>query len=109
VAGFKRIFSKRTLIDLVKAIIKIVILGYVAYAEYESRMGGFPALMSQDVPVSAASFADTIIAVAFKLAIALGIFAPFDYLYQRWKHNKDLMMTQQELKDEYKLTEGNGK
>ena len=107
IAGFKRIFSKRTLIDLMKAIIKTAILGYVAYTEFESRMGGFPALMAQEVKYSTATFADTIIAVAFNLAIALAIFAPFDYIYQRWKHSKDLMMTKQEIKDEYKLTEGN--
>lgn len=106
-SGFKRIFSKRTLIDLLKAMIKTAILGYVAYSEFQSRMGDFPALMAQEVPFSAASFVDIIIAVAFKLAIALAIFAPFDYLYQWWKHNKDLMMTKQEVKDEYKLTEGN--
>ncbi len=107
ISGFKRIFSKKTLMDLMKAIIKIAILGYVAYSEFEKRMGGFPALMSQEVPYSAASFVDTIIAVAFQLAIALAMFAPFDYLAQRLKHNKDLMMTKQEVKDEYKLTEGN--
>ncbi len=107
IAGFKRVFSKRTLIDLFKAIIKTAILGYVAYTEFESRMGGFPALMAQEVKYSTATFVDAIIAVAFKLAIALAIFAPFDYMYQRWKHSKDLMMTKQEVKDEYKLTEGN--
>jgi len=106
-AGFKRIFSKRTLIDLLKALIKTAILGYVAYSEFKTRLGGFPALMAQEVPVSTASFVDTIIAVAFKLAIALAVFAPFDYLYQWWKHNKDLMMTKQEVRDEYKMTEGN--
>ena len=109
VAGFKRIFSKRTLIDLFKALIKIAILGYVAYTEFKSRIDEFPALMTQEVRFSAASFAQTAISVAFKLAIALAIFAPFDYLYQRWKYNKDLMMTKQEIKDEYKLTEGDPK
>jgi flagellar biosynthetic protein FlhB len=106
-SGFKRIFSKRTLIDLLKALLKTAVLGYVAYSEFESRMGGFPALMAQEVTFSTASFVDTIIAVAFKLAIAMAIIGPFDYLYQWWKHNKDLMMTKQEVKDEYKLTEGN--
>ncbi len=106
-SGFKRIFSKQTFIDLLKAIIKLAILGYVAYTEYETRIGGFPALMGQEVAVSTVSFVDTIIAVAFKLAIALAIFAPFDYLMQWRKHNKELMMTKQEIKDEYKMTEGN--
>ena len=107
IAGVKRIFSKRTLIDLLKSIIKIVILGLVGYSEYKKRMGDFPALMAQDIPSAVAVFVDIIISAALKLAIALAIFAPFDFMYQRWKHGKDMMMTKQEVKDEYKLTEGN--
>lgn len=106
-AGFKRIFSKRTLIELAKSIIKIAILGYVAYGEYEANMKKFPTLMGEDIGYSVAAFVKILLDVAFKLAIAFAIFAPFDYMYQRWKYNKDLMMTKQEIKDEYKLTEGN--
>ncbi len=106
-SGFKRVFSKRTLLDLVKAIIKIAILGLVAYNEFEAHMEDFKGLMGQDVVTAVAKFVDIIISVAFSLAIAFAIFAPFDYMYQRWKYNKDLMMTKQEVKDEYKLTEGN--
>ncbi len=106
-SGLKRIFSTRTLLDLVKAIIKIAILGMVAYNEYQAHMEDFKGLMGQDIAVAVADFVDIIISVAFNLAIAFAIFAPFDYMYQRWKYNKDLMMTKQEIKDEYKLTEGN--
>ncbi len=106
-SGFKRIFSTRTLLDLVKAIIKIAILGLVAYNEFEAHMEDFKGLMGQDVVTAVAESVDIIISVAFNLAIAFAIFAPFDYIYQRWKYNKDLMMTKQEVKDEYKLTEGN--
>ena len=106
-SGIKRIFSTRTLLDLVKAIIKIAILGWVAYNDFQAHMDDFKGLMGQDVPVAVADFVDIIISTAFDLAIAFAIFAPFDYMYQRWKYNKDLMMTKQEIKDEYKLTEGN--
>ncbi len=105
-SGIKRIFSVRTLLDLAKAIIKITILVVVAYGEYERNLNGFAWLMHENVETAAASFTDTLISVAFSLGIALAIFAPFDYMFQRWKYNKDLMMTKQEVKDEYKLTEG---
>lgn len=107
ISGFKRVFSKRTLLDLVKAIIKITILAVVAYNAYQQHMEEFTALMGQDVNMATASFVEIILSVAFNLAIAFALFAPFDYMYQRWKYNKDLMMTKQEVKDEYKLTEGN--
>ncbi len=106
-SGFKRIFSKRTLLDLLKSIIKITILCVVAYNEYRAHMEDFKGLMGQDVPTATAACVDMILSVAFNLAIAFALFAPFDYMYQRWKYNKDLMMTKQEVKDEYKLTEGN--
>lgn len=107
VAGIKRMFSVRTLLDLAKSIIKITILVVVAYGEYERHIPQFAMLMPQSVEYSVASLTGSLISTAFSLGIALAIFAPFDYMFQRWKYNKDLMMTKQEVKDEYKLTEGN--
>jgi len=105
-SGFKRIFSKRTLIDLLKSIIKITVLGAVAYSEFEARIKDMPMMMGQNIFSSIQSTVDILLGVAFKLAIALAILAPFDFLYQWWKYQKDLMMTKQEVRDEYKLTEG---
>ncbi len=107
IAGFKRIFSKRTLIDLLKAFIKLALLGWVAYSEYQNRMESFPELMGEDLKYAIPAAMNILLSVAFKLGIAFAIFAPFDYMYQRWKYNKDLMMTKQELREEYKLSEGN--
>jgi|AGTN01.2.fsa_nt_gi flagellar biosynthetic protein FlhB len=106
-SGFKRIFSKRTLIELLKSTIKIVLLGWVAYSEYRKRMNTFAPLMGENLEYAISVSMDILLSVAFKLGLAFAIFAPFDYMYQRWKHNKDLMMTKQELREEYKLTEGN--
>jgi flagellar biosynthetic protein FlhB len=89
ISGFKRIFSKRTLIDLVKALIKIGLLGWVAYSEYQKRIVSFPPLMGQNLAYAIPAALDVVLGVAFKLAIAFAIFAPLDYIYQRWKHNKD--------------------
>jgi len=105
--GFKRIFSKRTLIELVKSLIKVVLLGWVAYSAYQDRIKDFPPLMGEDLEYSIPAALDILMSVAFKLGIAFAIFAPFDYMYQRWKYNKDLMMTKQEIREEFKQTEGN--
>ena len=107
ISGFKRIFSKRTLIDLAKAMVKIALLGWVAYSAYRDNMASFPSLMGEDLEYAIPAAMKILLSVAFKLGIAFAIFAPFDYMYQRWKYNKDLMMTKQEVRDEYKLTEGN--
>ncbi|MGI6192286.1 MAG: flagellar biosynthesis protein FlhB [Christensenellales bacterium] len=105
--GFKRIFSKRTVVELIKSIIKIAVLVWVAYGEYTSRMDTFPMLMGQDLLFSIPAAMDILLSVGLKLGMAYAIFAPFDFFYQWWRHNKDLMMTKEELKEEYKLTEGN--
>ncbi len=107
ISGFKRIFSKNTLIDLLKSLIKIVLLAWVAYSEYQKRIASFPPLMGEDLKYSIPAALNILLSVAFKLGIAFAIFAPFDYMYQRWKYNKDLMMTKQEIREEFKQTEGN--
>jgi len=106
-SGFKRIFSKRTLIDLLKSLIKITLLGWIAYSEYQKNIKSFPTLMGENLDYAIPTALRILLSVAFKLAIAFAIFAPFDYMYQRWKYNKDLMMTKQEVREEYKQTEGN--
>lgn len=107
ISGFKRIFSTRTLLDLLKSLIKIAVLGFVAYGEYQKYASHFPILMGEPADFAVNTFVEILFNVGFKLALALAIFAPFDFMYQRWKHEKDLMMTKQEVKDEYKLVEGN--
>jgi len=105
--GFKRIFSKKTLMELLKSLIKIVILAWVAYDEYREHMTAFSMLMGEDLGYAIPAFTDILLSAAIKLGIAYAIFAPIDYMYQRWRYNKDLMMTKQELREELKLTEGN--
>jgi flagellar biosynthetic protein FlhB len=107
VQGFKRIFSKNTLMDLIKTIIKLCAVGYCIYGEFETQQLKMPALMTQNVDSSVASMSEIIIGSAFKISIVLAVFGPLDYLYQWWRYEKDLMMTKQEVKDEYKQTEGN--
>ncbi len=106
VEGFKRIFSKKTLIDLIKSLIRLAVLIKVAYDEFSSQLQNIPTLMQGELVSSAKASWNIILAIAFKLAIALAILAPFDYLFQWWQYEKDLRMTKQEVKDEYKLTEG---
>ena len=104
--GFKRLFSVRTVVELVKSVIKIAIIAVVAYTSYKTELTKMPQLMPQNIFLSSAQFVKMILSVSFKIAIALAVIAPLDYLYQWWKHNKELRMTKQEVKDEYKLTEG---
>ncbi|MDR1619805.1 MAG: flagellar biosynthesis protein FlhB [Clostridiales bacterium] len=106
IEGFKRLFSKQTLVELLKSIIKIAVLVWVAYGEYQTEIQKSLGMMHNYLFSSVGAVIDMIFAIGFKLVVALVIMAPFDLLFQWWKFEKDLRMTKQEVKDEYKLTEG---
>lgn len=104
--GFKRIFSIRTLTELLKSILKILVLGYILYGEYKKLLTKFPTLLGTDVYAAFIEILTTAFSVALKMAAAFVVIAAFDFVVAWRKHEKDLMMTKQEVKDEYKLMEG---
>ncbi len=109
IEGFKRIFSMRSLVEFLKSCIKAASLCYVVYTVYVDLFTRFPSMMSMDIKASFLYVMKT----AFKLGRTMGIvlagLAMLDYLYQRLRHEKDLMMTKQEVKEEFKQIEGDPK
>lgn len=104
--GFKRIFSIRSVAELVKAVLKITVLGYVAWQEYVKVIGQFPDFAMQGIMVASAQMVDMAMNIALKMGMVLFVIAAADFFYQWWRREKDLRMSKQEVKDEYKLTEG---
>ncbi len=107
--GLKRMFSKRSLIELVKTFIKLIVLVWVGYGEYTNTLKQMPNMMAGSMYSSISMTMQILLSVGFKLILALLIMAPFDYLYQWYRHRKELMMTKQEVREEYKLMEGDPK
>ena len=106
ISGFKRMFSMKTVVDMLKSILKILILGYIAYSDYIALMDGFPGFLGQEVFTSFVQIMRTAFLTALKMCLAMVFISLADYLYQWWKYEKDLKMTKQEVKDEYKMMEG---
>lgn len=104
--GFKKMFSLRGVIELLKSIIKIVILGYVIYNKYMERFNELPRLMEMEYGQVLYYAAQFFMDILLDVAVIYAFLAAADYLYQRWQYNKDLRMTKQEIKEEYKQTEG---
>ena len=104
--GFKRIFSTRSLAELLKAVLKIGVLGYVAYGEYQTIIVQFPDFASIGLLQASALMADMAVNIAFKMLMVLLVIAAADWVYQWWRRERDLKMTKQEVKDEFKQTEG---
>jgi len=104
--GIKRIFSLRGLAELVKAILKIVIIGIVAWNSIRAEENNIVKLMDQDLASAAVYISSTAIDIAMKICAMMIIIAILDYGYQWWQYEKDLRMTKQEIKEEYKELEG---
>ena len=104
--GFGRIFSKRSLVELAKSIFKIIVIGYFLYLYLKDQIPLVPQFIFFDLPQSLATAADIIFTMAFQVVGVIMVMAAADYAYQRWQTTQDLMMTKQEVKDEYKQTEG---
>lgn len=106
ISGFKRIFSSRTVMELLKSLLKVVLLGYILYREQQNIMMQVPSLMAADIYTSFIEILRMAFRLCLKMALVLVVIAVFDFAYQWWKYEKDLRMSKQEIKDEYKLTEG---
>ena len=104
--GLKRLFSTQSLADFLKSMAKLIIVGIVGYITYMDKITELNGL-SVATPEAILEYNFTAVAeVSGKIVLALVAIAIFDYLYQRWHHEKQLMMTKQEVKEETKQTEG---
>ncbi|MHB1406726.1 MAG: flagellar biosynthesis protein FlhB [Desulfitobacteriaceae bacterium] len=106
-SGLKRMFGVRGWVELAKSLIKVIVIGYFLYATIRDNMGVFPALQQIPVLQGAVLLGKAILSMAWKIAASFLVLAVFDYLYQWWDFEKNLRMSHEELKEEYKQTEGN--
>ncbi|MCK9479807.1 MAG: flagellar biosynthesis protein FlhB [Firmicutes bacterium] len=107
--GLKKIFSMRSVVELLKSAIKATVIIYFVYKDMKHSFSDFPTLVGGSVNTSLQRFVGMAMKVTFKIAVALLVLAAFDYLYQWWEHQKVLKMTKQEVKEEHKQTEGDPK
>ena len=106
ISGFKKIFSTRKIFDLVKAIAKIGIIAAVVYSYFLSYTASFFTLYDMPLTQAIGLLGHTIVDVGIRIAAVYIIIAAADFVYQKRKFRKDMRMTKQEVKDEYKNTEG---
>lgn len=104
--GFKKMFSLQGLVELIKSLIKIIVVFYIAWNAAKEDLPYIVVLIEAQ-PWDAIVLGGSI---AYKIAIRVGLFyvavAILDYLYRRWEYMKNLKMSRQEVKEEYKRLEG---
>ena len=106
VNGFKRIFSKESLFNLLKSIVKIALIFYVAYMSIKDNRYDLFILYDISLLQAIGLVGGIIVNTGLKISLIYLIVGVVDYMYQRWKFNDDMKMTKQEVKDEYKDSEG---
>ncbi|EKF50077.1 flagellar biosynthetic protein FlhB [Thermosipho africanus H17ap60334] len=107
ISGLKRMFSLRSLFELLKSILKLVIVGYVGYLVVKSNWNKL--LLATDTSVSEGALLiwDITFELLIKCGIALFIVSIADYFFSRYEYEKNIRMTKQEVKEEFKEVEGN--
>ena len=106
VKGMKKIFSVRSLVELAKSVLKIALIVYIVYTTLKDSIGLIFLVYDMPLMQTIANVGEIVIGVGIKIAAFYIIIAVADYIYEKWKHNEDLKMTKQEVKDEYKNAEG---
>ncbi len=104
--GFKKVFSVRALFELGKSLLKLVLIIVVIYTYFSGL--DFSLYILYDMPLTQAIglMGTTVVNLGIRISAVYLIIAIIDIIYQKRKHHKDMMMTKQEVKDEYKNTEG---
>ncbi len=106
IKGMARFVSKRSAVELVKSLAKVILVGSVAYTTLAGEFSGALGLLSMDLSQTIAYLGNTaflIMAKACGILIVLGV---IDYLFTRWEMEQKMKMTKQEVKEEFKESEG---
>jgi flagellar biosynthetic protein FlhB len=105
-AGFKRMFGIKALVELVKSLLKFFVVFIVAYLLLSSLFEEILGLSLELIPLSLEHAVSLLQWMFLILALSIGIIAAVDAPYQTWDHTRQLKMTKQEVKDEMKNSEG---
>ena len=104
--GFKRIFSSHGLIELLRSLLKLGVISWVAYSFLRNSFLKIMSFTQFDFRTSIGSFLEMCIALALRVGEVYLVLAVADYAYQRWDLYKNLRMTKDEIKQEHKRSEG---
>ena len=106
-SGIKRMFSLRSLVELLKSLAKVVLIIWIIYSVILTIIPMTPDMLSTKIDENTMFIRDQTMSMVQTVCMIFAVVAILDYAYQRYDYEKKLKMTKQEVKDEYKQTEGN--
>lgn len=107
IKGIKNLLSLKSLVELIKNLIKIIILSVILYQIIKGDLRAVSRTIDMNVMDSSVYVLNSIMDMVMKVSIVFLAIAGFDYFYQWWDYERQIKMSKQEMKEEYKQTEGN--
>ena len=105
-AGFQRIFSIHGLIELLRALIKLLVVGWVTYNYLNASLPELKILGLNGLTLGAVRMAELAGGMVLRIGQVYLVIGALDYAYQRWEWMRGLKMTKQEIKEEFRHSEG---
>lgn len=106
IEGFKRIFSAKSLMEFAKQTAKLIIVGYICYKVIRAEISKLIYSSSWDLSFTLAILKKICFKIIGYSIVAMVVIAVIDYMFQKKQFMKQMKMSMQELKDEYKQSEG---
>ena len=107
IQGFKKIVSVKSLMELAKQIAKLTVIGWIVYKVVREALPNLVNLMNNDINSTVTLTRAICVDIIKKVLVGCTVIAIVDYVFQKKQFMKEMKMSMQELKDEYKDTEGN--
>ncbi|MEW9093622.1 MAG: fused FliR family export protein/FlhB family type III secretion system protein [Clostridiaceae bacterium] len=104
--GFKKMFSMRSVVELIKAVLVVTIVGFVGYKFIKSNYIYIVNLYNLRYPILIEAFGDLALKIFFKITLVMLAIAVTDFIFQKFQFKKEMKMTKQEIKEEFKQMEG---
>lgn len=106
IKGIAKLFSKQSLMELFKSLAKLAIVGVIVYWTVKGEMNRVLSLGGLEVSAIALYILKVIFKIFIRVSMAMIFLAVLDYAFQKWQFEQQLKMSKQEVKEEFKRTEG---
>lgn len=106
ISGFKKMFSLDKVVELIKAVLKIAVIAYIAYNTYQDQWRAIIKMYDYTLLDALSLIGQIVINLGLKISVVFVIIGVADLIYQKLKFKKELRMSKQEIKDEFKQSEG---
>jgi flagellar biosynthetic protein FlhB len=106
IEGAKKIFGLRSLVEFLKSMLKVSVVGVIVYITLSGQIKEIMKLSHYSLENTLSFVASITVRLGITIGLILVVLAIFDYIYQKYEHEKSLKMSKQDIKDEYKKSEG---